>query len=183
MRTSPITTTITIACASLLLAACEEPTTSSARTVDAKSAPTTHEIEQAGLTSSLVLGDPFRVNATFEPFFINQAPELMLRSSIPLELVIQRLVTAPGAGAWHTHRGPSFGKVEQGQVMITRYTKQGGCSSVVYGPGQTYYEVADEIHRATVVGPGDATEYKVRFNTPVGGPLSYSVSAEDIPDC
>jgi quercetin dioxygenase-like cupin family protein len=82
-------------------------------------------------------------------------------------------------GAWHTHPGPSFGIVEQGQVMLTRYTKR-GCTTEVYGPGQAYYEVADQVHRVTVLGTTDAVEYKARFNTPVGAP--FSAPADD-PGC
>ena len=115
---------------------------------------------------------PFTVRAPFEPYFINQAPDLMLRSQVTADIAVHRLVTAPSEGAWHTHPGPSFAIVAQGQVMITRYSKKDGCTSEVYGPGDTYYEVAGEVHRATVLQPETAVEYKVRFNTPAGQPFS-----------
>jgi quercetin dioxygenase-like cupin family protein len=119
------------------------------------------------------------VKAPIEPFFINQAPEFMFRSKVPADLVIQRLV-APGGPplAWHTHPGPAFALVEQGQVMLTRVTKD-GCTTAVYGPGDTYYEVADQVHRVTYLGT-ENVEYKVRFNIPVGAALS---TPADEPDC
>jgi quercetin dioxygenase-like cupin family protein len=115
---------------------------------------------------------PFTARAPLDPYFINQAPELMLRSKVTADLAIQRLVTAPSEGAWHTHPGPSFAIVAQGQVMITRYSSKDGCTEEVYGPGETYYEVAGEVHRATVLPPDIAVEYKVRFNTPAGDPFA-----------
>lgn len=115
---------------------------------------------------------PFTARASLDPYFINQAPELMLRSEVTADLAIQRLVTAPIEGAWHTHPGPSFAIVAQGQVKITRYSSKAGCTEEVYGPGETYYEVAGEVHRATVLAPDIAVEYKVRFNTPAGDPFA-----------
>jgi hypothetical protein len=100
----------------------------------------------------------------------------MLRSKVTADLAIQRLVTEPGGGGgWHTHPGPSFAIVEAGAVMITRYDGKRGCTSTTYGPaepaGKTYYEVAGEVHKATVVSPVHAVEYKVRFNVPAGAPF------------
>ena len=136
------------------------------------------EREQQQLSADVVAPPTaFTVKAPLDAFFINQAPNLMMRSDARTDFVIQRLVTAPSPpGGWHTHPGPSFAIVEQGQVMITRYNKKDGCVSTVYGPGlpagQTYYEQADEVHRATVLGSVDAVEYKARFYVPVGGSLS-----------
>jgi hypothetical protein len=116
------------------------------------------------------------IQKPIDPFFINQPSELMMRSSARTDFVIQRLAVDPGPpGGWHTHPGPSFAIVEQGQVMITRYSKKDGCVSTVYGPGepagQTYVEVAGEVHRATVLGSVQAVEYKARFYVPLGGAL------------
>jgi hypothetical protein len=132
----------------------------------------------------VALPEPFTARGRIDPYFINQAPDLMLRSSVTADLAIQRLVTAPSVGGWHTHPGPSFAIVEQGRVMITRYSRKDGCTATVYGPneaaGKTYYEVAGEVHRATVLAPETAIEYKVRFNTPIGAP--FATPADD-PGC
>ena len=170
MRSNAILNTASILCAGVLLAACNDQTTPPA-------APQREASPQAAsLVTAVDLPEPFTARAPIDPYFINQAPELMLRSSVTADLAIQRLVTAPSVGSWHTHPGPSFAIVEQGQVMITRYSRKDGCTSTVYGPnepaGKTYYEVADQVHRATVLGPETAVEYKVRFNTPIGAPFA-----------
>ena len=96
----------------------------------------------------------------------------MFRSSITTELIIQRLVTPPSPGSWHTHTGPSFSIVDKGTVVITRYSKKYGCVSTTYEAGGTYVEEAGEVHRASVPGPATAVEYKTRFYTQPGAPLS-----------
>jgi len=170
MRSSAVSNVVSVLCAGVLLAACSDQATPPA-------APRQEASPQgASLTAAAALPEPFTARGRVDPYFINQAPELMLRSSVTADLAIQRLVTAPSVGAWHTHPGPSFAIVEQGRVMITRYSRKDGCTSTVYGPnesaGKTYYEVAGEVHRATVLGPETAVEYKVRFNTPIGAPFA-----------
>ncbi|HKP49441.1 MAG TPA: cupin domain-containing protein [Gemmatimonadales bacterium] len=155
---APTTIALIVACAALLLPACDE---------DRPTSPTALPDGPA----FQVAAEPFTVKAPIAPFFINQAPEFMFRSNVPADLVIQRLVSPAGPpGAWHTHPGPAFALVEQGQVMLTRITKD-GCTTAVYGPGDTYYEVADQVHRVTYLGT-ENVEYKVRFNIPIGAPLS-----------
>jgi hypothetical protein len=164
MRSSAISNTVSALCAGALLAACSDRTTPTAAPQD--------EAAPRATALSAALPEPFTARAEIGPYFINQMPDLMLRSKVTADLAIQRLVTAPSTGGWHTHPGPSFAIVEQGRVKITRYSRKDGCTSTVYGPdepaGRTYYEEADEVHRATVVGPAFAVEYKVRFNTPKG---------------
>ena len=125
----------------------------------------------------------FTERAPLDPFFINQPSEMMIRSDARTDFVIQRVVSDPGAGRWHTHPGPSFGIVKQGTVMITRWSKKTGCVSATYTAGQAYYEVADEIHRATVAGDVPAVEYKARFYAPVNGAFTSFPADADVPDC
>lgn len=185
MRTEPTTSVLTIACATLLLAACDEPTTSTVGRPEANSplaafhAEARHEARMAEADAILLTGEPFTVRAPLDPYFINQAPAFMIRSHARTDLVMQRLVSRPGVGAWHTHPGPSFGIVEQGQVMLTRRIK-GGCTTEVYDRGDAYFEIANQVHRVTILGTVDAVEYKVRFNTPVGA--AFSAPARE-PDC
>lgn len=164
MQGNTIRSALTAACAGVLLAACNDdatsPTLGAARPASAAVATT-------------ALPDAFLIRAPLDAFFINQMPEMMIRSNARTDFVIQRLVTPPEVGRWHTHTGPSFGIVDQGAVTITRYTKKDGCVSTTYGPGlpagRAYFEVANEVHRATVLGPGSAVEYKARFYAPVDG--------------
>jgi quercetin dioxygenase-like cupin family protein len=125
----------------------------------------------------------FTERAPLDPFFINQPSEMMIRTDRRTDFVIQRVVSDPGAGRWHVHPGPSFGIVKQGTVMITRWSKKDGCVSTTYQTGQAYYEVADEVHRATVVGDVPAVEYKARFYAPVNGAFTTFIDDAAAPDC
>lgn len=178
MRSATTTNALIVACAVLFLAACDDASPIGIPDADAARPGSPNIVPTTG-NATLLAVDPFTVRAPLDPYFINQAPDFMIRSSVRTDLVIQRLVTAPGVGAWHTHPGPSFAIVEQGQVMITRYTKD-GCTTTVYGPGEAYFEVAGQVHRASVLGAENAVEHKVRFNTPVGA--AFSTPATD-PGC
>jgi hypothetical protein len=50
----------------------------------------------------------------------------------------------------------------------------------IFGTGEAFFEVANEVHRATVVSAESAVLHIVRFNIPVGGPIT--ILAED-PGC
>ena len=126
----------------------------------------------------------FTERATLDPFFINQPSQMMIRTDARTDFVIQRIVTDPGPGAWHTHTGPSFGIVKQGEVEITRWSKKTGCVSTTYEAGQAYYEVAGEVHRASVVSDVPAVEYKARFYAPAGGgAFTTFLTNDQVPDC
>lgn len=176
MQGNAILKAMPIVCAGVLCAACGDEATAPdggadfTRTVSQNVAP--------GATADVTtpLPEAFSARAAMAPYFINQNPDLMLRSQVTADLAIQRLVTEPGGGGgWHTHPGPSFAIVDAGAVMITRFDRKTGCTSTTYGPdepaGKTYFEVADEVHIATVVSPVHAVEYKVRFNVPAGAPF------------
>ena len=70
---------------------------------------------------------------------------------------------------WHTHPGPSFVYVIQGQIRLER-VKNGICRKTpVFRAGSAYTEIADQVHRAIVVGTEPAVVLVTRFNIPVGG--------------
>ena len=164
MQGNTIRKAMAVACVGVLLAACNDEATSPP--------PPTTQQPSSSVVANQVLPQAFLVRAPLDPFFINQMPEMMFRSNIATDLIIQRLVTAPTPGSWHTHSGPTFSIVDEGTVVITRYTKKHGCVSSTYHKGDTYSEEAGEVHRAAVLGSATAVEYKARFYTPVGGPLS-----------
>lgn len=186
MRASAILKAMPIVCAGVLCAACgDEATAPDGAPGDRRETAAAHAPLSAANSVTPML-DPFTARASIEPYFINQNPDLMFRSQVRADLAIQRLVTQPGGGGgWHTHPGPSFAIVEEGAVMITRYDPRKGCTATVYGPGQlagkTYYEIAEEVHKATVVSAIPAVEYKVRFNVPAGAPFGTPETAE--PNC
>jgi hypothetical protein len=183
MQVHAILKALPVICAGVLCAACAD--TDQATAPDAGAVGTRAASAQ---TAQLVVGmlpEAFTARASMDPYLINQNPEIMLHSKVVADIAIQRLVTAPGGGGpWHTHPGPSFAIVEDGAVMITRYDRRTGCTSTVYGPGQaagrTYYEVAGEVHKATVVSAVYAVEYKVRFNVPAGEPFGTPEDSDPV---
>jgi len=83
--------------------------------------------------------------------------------------VIQRSVFTAGAGPWHSHPGPSFVYVIEGQIKLDRVVGRGECEeSPVSVPGQAYFEPGNQVHRAVVVSEESAVLMVVRFNIPVG---------------
>jgi quercetin dioxygenase-like cupin family protein len=97
----------------------------------------------------------------------------MMHSNATADIVIQRSVFAPGAGPWHTHPGPSFVIVLEGEIKIERFSPKDGCTETqVFQLNDGYFEVANEVHRAVVVSTQSAVLLVARFNIPVGGPLT-----------
>lgn len=125
--------------------------------------------------------EPFTFRATLDPFSIHQLPDFMIHSKATKDIVIQRAVFVPGAGPWHTHPGPSFVYVIEGEIKVERFSKKDGCTeSPVQPPGTAYFEIADQVHRAVVVSAEPAVLLVTRFNIPVGQP--FTIMAAD-PGC
>ena len=125
--------------------------------------------------------DPFTFRAPLEPYRIHQLPAFLMHSNARTDIVIQRSVFAPGAGMWHTHPGPSFVYVIEGQIKLDRFDAQDGCTETpVHGPAAAYSEIANEVHRAVVVSAEPAVVMVTRFNIPVGAAIT--VPAAD-PGC
>jgi quercetin dioxygenase-like cupin family protein len=122
---------------------------------------------------------PFTVRATLEPFRIDQA-DFTMQSKTKSDIVIQQSVFAPGPGMWHTHPGPSFIYVLDGQIKLQKSTEAGCKETPVYGPGQAYFEVGNQVHRAVVVSATQAVVLVTRFSIPVGQP--FTIPAAD-PGC
>ena len=117
--------------------------------------------------------DPFTFRAPLDPYRIHQPPNFMIHSTARTDIVIQRLVFAPGTGAWHTHPGASFVYVIEGEIKLERFTKKDGCTeTLVSGPGKAYFEVANQVHRAVVVSAQSAVLLVTRLNIPVGGAIT-----------
>jgi hypothetical protein len=114
--------------------------------------------------------EPFTFRAPLDHYQIQQLPDFMMHSKARTDIVIQRSVFTPGPGMWHTHPGPSFVYVISGELKLERFTKQDGCTeSPVFVPGQAYFEVGEQVHRAVVVSTESAVVMVTRFNVPVGG--------------
>jgi Cupin domain len=125
--------------------------------------------------------EPFTFRAPLDPYSIHQLPDFMIHSKARTDIVIQRAVFAVGAGPWHTHPGPSFVYVIEGEIKVERFNKKDGCTETpVHVPGNAYFEVADEVHRAVVVSAQPAVLMVTRFNIPVG--QAFTIMADD-PGC
>ena len=137
-----------------------------------------HHMTPDGVAAVL---DPFTFRAPLDPYLIQQLPDFMIHSKARTDIVIQRSVFAPGPGMWHTHPGPSFVYVIEGEIKLERFSSKDGCTETpVFGPGKAYFELADEVHRAVVVSTQSATVLVTRFNIPVGG--AFTIPAAD-PGC
>lgn len=124
---------------------------------------------------------PFTYRASIDPYKIQQLPDLLIHERVRSDVVMQRSVFTPGAGAWHTHSGPSFVYVIQGQIKLQEYSAHDGCTeTAVRGPGDVYVEEGDHVHRAVVVSAESAVLMVTRLNIPVGGVITNPVSA---PSC
>jgi quercetin dioxygenase-like cupin family protein len=116
---------------------------------------------------------PFTFRASLEPYKIHQLPDFLMHSTARKDIVIQRSVFNPGAGPWHTHPGPSFIYVIEGEIKLERHNDKQGCfETPVYRAGEAYSEVADEVHRAVVMSATPAVVLVTRFNIPVGAPVT-----------
>jgi quercetin dioxygenase-like cupin family protein len=123
-----------------------------------------------------VVLEPFTFRAPLDPYKIHQLPDFLMHSKARTDIVIQRSVFAPGAGMWHTHPGPSFVYVIEGEIKLERSTEDGCTETPVFVPGNAYSEVAKEVHRAVVVSAEPAVVLVTRFNIPVGGQITIPAS-------
>src|SRR4051812_13388549 len=116
---------------------------------------------------------PFTYRGAIDPYRINQLPDFTVRSKVRSDIVMQQSVFNPGNGPWHTHPGPSFIYVIQGEIKLQRVGHKQRCTETqVYAPGSVYTEVADQVHRAVVVSAEPAVVMVTRFNIPVGSPVT-----------
>src|SRR5574341_748988 len=71
---------------------------------------------------------PFLYRGTVDPSQVHQLPDFLMHSTTPNDIVIQRNVFMPGAGAWHTHPGPSYVYVVSGQIKLQEFDETSGCT-------------------------------------------------------
>jgi Cupin domain len=148
---------------------------------DAPVAPgTTHQVTADAAVAAL---DQFTFRAPLDPYKIQQLPDFMIHSKARTDIVFQRIVLSATSpfGMWHTHPGPSFVYVVEGQDKLERFDPKSGCTETrVFNPGDAYFEPADLVHRAVVVSAQDAVILVTRFNIPVG--QAFTIPAAD-PGC
>jgi quercetin dioxygenase-like cupin family protein len=162
----------TLAATCLVLLACDENSQPTAVSREARSDAGTHTMHSSATVLAADL-TPFTFRASLEPYRIHQLPDFLMHSTARKDIVIQRSVFNPGAGPWHTHPGPSFIYVIEGEIKLERHNAHQGCfETPVYHAGEAYSEVADEVHRAVVMSATPAVVLVTRFNIPVGAPIT-----------
>jgi hypothetical protein len=164
---------LTVAGASVILVACSERRESpTAVADDAVYAQAAHAMHSTAVAATAAPA-PFTFRAPLEPYRIHQLPDFLMHSRARSDIVFQQSIFAPGAGPWHTHPGPSFVYVIEGEIKLERFTRKSGCTETpVFNAGKAYFEVADEVHRAVVVSAGPAVVLVTRFNIPPGGAIT-----------
>ncbi len=135
---------------------------------------------------TLALPEFYTFRATLDPYQIHQLPDFMIHSTASKQIVMQRSVF-PATTLWHTHPGPSFVGVIEGEVRIERFNEKTGCTlSPLFVPGDAYIEIANEVHRLVLVSSTPAVLVVTRFNipTPVGGvEQPFTITAADQTPC
>lgn len=124
--------------------------------------------------SQLVMAqETFTVRGSLDPYRIHRLPDFMMHSTAESDIVMQRSIFPVGPGGWHTHPGPSFVYVIEGEVKLEHYSSKTGCSeTAVHTAGSAYIEEGEGVHRAVVVSAIPAVVLVTRFNVPVGAPFS-----------
>jgi quercetin dioxygenase-like cupin family protein len=116
--------------------------------------------------------------ATLDPFRINQPPDFLIHSKTEKDVTIEKVTIPPGGHTgWHSHPGPSFAIVTEGQIKYTSFTEKEGCVERVFGPDepeQVLFEPPNQVHLARNEGDIDVVAYVTRFNIPVGGKITDS---------
>jgi hypothetical protein len=167
MRGIRITTLVAIAGVSWLLVSCGD----GSRTPTALDRAGPPQTPLADVTTTQL--DPFTFRGPIDPYKILQLPDFMIQSHTRSDIVMQRIVFTPGLGAWHSHPGPSFVYVIQGQIKVREFSAKEGCSdSPVRGPGEVFFVQGDHVQRAIVVSSENAVLLVTRFNIPVGGAIT-----------
>jgi quercetin dioxygenase-like cupin family protein len=165
----------------VLMASCgdgvEAPTAAPTATA---TQPAIDHMSEPSTQLSAITATPFTVRATLEPYRINQQPDFMIQSKQRSDIVMQQSVFAPGAGMWHTHPGPSFIYVLDGNIKLEKVVKEGCIETPVYGPGDAYFEDGEQVHRAVVTSSDPAVVLVTRFNVPVGAMFTVPAAT---PDC
>jgi mannose-6-phosphate isomerase-like protein (cupin superfamily) len=106
-----------------------------ARTVRIRVAGRTVRVRVAGTTITR------RVPFTYQTV----TPLMTCGTSTPCDTAYQQLTIAPGGHTgWHTHPGPTFVAVAEGQGTL--YHGMSGCPSTRYGVGSGFMQPSTEVH-------------------------------------
>ena len=72
-------------------------------------------------------------------------PLIRCRAAAPCDTAFQELTIAPGGyTGWHTHPGPAFAAVVQGEGTL--YHARAGCPAHTYGPSSGFFQPSADVH-------------------------------------
>jgi quercetin dioxygenase-like cupin family protein len=181
MRRSWTLTHLAFGSAALVVACGDSKDTPTAAPSARPAVQSLHSAHMSSATVSPTAYTPFTVRAPLTPFKIVQGKEFSIQSNATSDIVMQQSLFAPGPSPWHYHPGPSFIYVLQGQIQLERNIEKNICrKSKVFNPGEAYFEVGNQVHRAIVVSADTAVVLVTRFNIPVGA--AFTIAAND-PGC
>jgi mannose-6-phosphate isomerase-like protein (cupin superfamily) len=85
-------------------------------------------------------------------------PLISCETAASCDLAFQQLTIAPGGHTgWHTHPGPTFVAVSQGEGTL--YRDAAGCPNVKYGPNAGFFQPSSETHNFRNEGTTNLTVY------------------------
>jgi hypothetical protein len=173
---------LAFACAVLI--GCSEPTTQPSAVSSGRTAADHSQHGFRPSNSMIAAADtPFTYRAPLNPLTIRE-PDFDMKLGATKEMTVQRVIFPPGPTIWHTHPATSFVLVVSGAVKLERVIPEKGggicVETPVFNPNQTFIEAPNRVHRAVVQGTENAELLVVRFNVPIGTPLT--VAAPD-PGC
>jgi mannose-6-phosphate isomerase-like protein (cupin superfamily) len=95
-------------------------------------------------------------------------PLMTCAASGPCDIAFQQLTIAPGGHTgWHTHPGPTFVAVAQGEGTL--YHGVTGCSAHKYAPNSGFFQPTTEVHNFRNEGSTQLTVFGF-FMLPSGTP-------------
>ena len=95
-------------------------------------------------------------------------PHISCGASRGCEIAFQQLTIAPGGHTgWHTHPGPTFVAVAQGEGTL--YHGMTGCPSHKYGAGSGFFQPSTEVHNFRNEGSSELVVYGL-YLLPPGTP-------------
>lgn len=173
---------LTFACAAVI--GCSEPSTEP--TATSRTVAVDHSLHGVVPSKSMVGAAiaPFTYRAPLGPLTVRESPDFEMKLNAAKEMTVQSVTFPPGPTIWHTHPATSFVLVVSGSVKLERFIpeKSGAFCVVtpVFNANQAFVEPRNRVHRAIVQGTENAELLIVRFNVPIGTPLT--VPAAD-PGC
>ncbi|MGE3541651.1 MAG: cupin domain-containing protein [Candidatus Tectimicrobiota bacterium] len=97
--------------------------------------------------------------ATLEAFRLKQHNFRVIAREANDVVIGELVINANGDTGWHTHPGPTFATVAEGEVDLTIVDERGRCTTERFGPGQGFAEGGGIVHIARAVGGAPAVLY------------------------